>query len=89
MLDLKILDEYCASKHDKEVSIVLDKYLVEHPECKEGILYHTANSDGSNAWSLRTDKLVALIKAAGADPGEIAENKISNGFAEALKQLFG
>lgn len=89
MLDLKILDAYCASEHDKEVSIALDKYLTEHPECKEGILSHTANSDGSNAWSLRTDKLVALIKAAGADPGEIAENKISNGFTEALKQLFG
>lgn len=89
MLDLKILDEYCASKHDKEVSIVLDKYLVEHPECKEGILSYTANSDGSVSWHLNTDKLVALIKAAGADPGEIAENKISNGFTEALKQLFG
>ena len=89
MLDLKILDEYCASKHDKEVSIVLDKYLVEYPEYKEGILYHTANSDGSVSWHLNTDRLVALIKAAGADPGEIAENKISNGFTEALKQLFG
>ena len=89
MLDLKILDEYCASKHDKEVSIALDKYLTEHPECKEGILYHTANSDGSVSWHLNTDKLVALIKAAGADPVEIAENKISNGFTEALKQLFG
>lgn len=89
MLDLKILDEYCASKHDKEVSIALGKYLAEHPECKEGILSHTANSDGSVSWHLNTDKLVALIKDAGADPGEIAENKISNGFTEALKQLFG
>lgn len=89
MLDLKILDAYCASEHDKEVSIALDKYLAEHPECKKGILSHTTNSDGSNAWHLNTDKLVALIKTAGADPGEIAENKISNGFTEALKQLFG
>ena len=89
MLDLKILDAYCASEHDKEVSIALDKYLTEHPECKEGILYHTANSDGSVSWHLNTDKLVALIKVAGADPGEIAENKISNGLTEALKQLFG
>lgn len=89
MLDLKILDAYCASEHDKEVSIALDKYLAEHPERKKGILSHTTNSDGSNAWSLHTDKLVALIKAAGADPGEIAENKISDGFTEALKQLFG
>lgn len=89
MLDLKILDKYGASEHDKEVSIALDKYLAEHPECKEGILSHTANSDGSNAWRLHTDKLVALIKTAGIDPGEIAENKISDGFIEAVKQLFG
>ena len=89
MLDLKILDAYCASEHEKEVSIALDKYLTEHPECKEGLLYHTAKSDGSVSWYLNTDKLVALIKAAGAYPGEIAENKISNGFTEALKQLFG